>query len=174
MSFFSSLLRGDRDRRAVRPLYEAAVSAARDPRWYREGGVPDTIDGRFDMLASVLALILVRLEDSGDAGRAPAVLVAETFIDDMDGTLRELGIGDVVVGKRVGKMIGALGGRSGAFRRALAGEEDLIAAVRRNVFRDSPPSEEAVTVVAERLRALHDALREAKLEHLLAGTLPTP
>jgi cytochrome b pre-mRNA-processing protein 3 len=172
LSFVSSLWRGDRDRRALRPLYEAAVAAARDPLWYREG-VPDTIDGRFDMLSSVVALILIRLEDAGEAGRGPAVLVAETFIDDMDGTLRELGIGDVVVGKRVGKMMGALGGRAGAFRRALAGEEDLAAAVRRNVFRDAPPSEEAVAIVAARLRALHDALRGTELEQLLAGTLPT-
>jgi cytochrome b pre-mRNA-processing protein 3 len=174
LSFFSSLLRGDRARRSVRPLYEAAVAAARDARWYREGGVPDTIDGRFDMLASVVALILIRLEEAGDEGRAPAVLFAETFIDDMDGTLRELGVGDVVVGKRVGKMMGALGGRAGAFRRGLGGEEDFTAAVRRNIFRDEPPSDEAVEFVASRLRQFDSRLREAALEQLLAGKLPTP
>lgn len=174
MSFFSSLSIGDRGRRAVRPLYEAAVAAARDPCWYREGGVPDTLDGRFDMLSSVLALVLIRLEDAGEPGRAPSVLVAETFIEDMDGTLRELGVGDVVVGKRIGKMMGALGGRAGAFRRALAGDGDFGAAVRRNVFRDEPPSEESVALVAERLRGFADALRQAGLEQLLAGTLPTP
>jgi cytochrome b pre-mRNA-processing protein 3 len=174
LSFFSSLLRGDRDRSAVRPLYEAAVAAARDPRWYREGGVPDTIDGRFDMVSSVLALILIRLETAGDEGRAPAVFLAETFVDDMDGTLRELGIGDVVVGKRVGKMMGALGGRVGAFRRGLAGEEDFAAAVRRNVFRDAPPSEDAVAFAAGRLRRLHEKLEESAAEQLLSGNLPTP
>jgi cytochrome b pre-mRNA-processing protein 3 len=174
LSFFSFLLRGDRARRAVRPLYEAAVAAARDTRWYGQGGVPDTIDGRFDMLASVLALILIRLEDAGEEGRGPSVLIAETFIDDMDGTLRELGIGDVVVGKRVGKMMGALGGRAGAFRHALAGDEDFTAAVRRNVFRDEAPSEEAVAFVAGRLRQFHARLKETALEPLVAGRLPTP
>jgi cytochrome b pre-mRNA-processing protein 3 len=174
LSFFSSLLRGDRARRAVRPLYQAAVAAARDSRWYREGGVPDTIDGRFDMLSSVLALTLIRLEEAGEEGRAPSVLLAETFIDDMDGTLREIGIGDVVVGKRVGKMMGALGGRAGAFRRALAGEEDFAAAVRRNVFREDAPSEEAVAFVASRLRDFDARLRATALEQVLAGELPTP
>jgi cytochrome b pre-mRNA-processing protein 3 len=174
LSFFSFLLRGDRARRSVRPLYEAAVAVARDSRWYRDGGVPDTIDGRFDMLASVVALVLIRLEEAGEEGRAPAVLVAETFIDDMDGTLRELGVGDVVVGKRVGKMMGALGGRTGAFRRGLAGKEDFTAAVRRNVFRDEPPSDEAVALVAGRLRGLDERFRDMGLEQLLAGRLPTP
>jgi cytochrome b pre-mRNA-processing protein 3 len=173
LSFLSSLFGGG-DRQAVRPLYEAAVAAARLPSWYREGGVPDTIDGRFDMLSAVLALILIRLEDSGEAARRPAVLLTEAFVDDMDGTLRQIGIGDVVVGKRVGKMMGALGGRAGAFRRGLAGEEDFVAAVRRNVFRDEPPAPPAVDLVAGRLRAFHDALRDSPLEQLLAGTLPTP
>lgn len=173
MSLLTSLF-GARDRESVRPLYAASVAAARRPLWYREGGVPDTIDGRFDVLSAVLALVLIRLEDEGDAARKPAVLLTETFVDDMDGTLRQIGIGDVVVGKRIGKMMGALGGRAGAFRRGLAGEEDFDAAVRRNVFRDEPPGEAAVKLVAGRLRALHEALRASPLEQLLAGTLPTP
>lgn len=174
MSFLSTLFGGRRERLAVRPLYAAVVAAARDPAWYRAGAVPDTIDGRFDILSAVLGLVLIRLEEAGELGRVPSVLLAEAFIDDMDGTLREIGVGDVVVGKRVGKMMGALGGRTGAFRRGLAGEEDFESAVRRNVFRDVPAPEGAVAFVAERLRALHARLVEARLEQVLAGELPTP
>ena len=80
--------------------------------------MPDTIDGRFDMIAAVTALVLLRLEAEGDAGRAPSVLLAEIFIDDMDASLRQIGIGDYVVGKHVGRMMSALGGRLAAFREA--------------------------------------------------------
>jgi cytochrome b pre-mRNA-processing protein 3 len=174
LSFLSTIFGGRRDRAVVRPLYDSAVRIGRDPFWYRDGAVPDTVDGRFDMLSAVLALVLIRLEAEGEAARAESVLIAETFVDDMDGTLRELGIGDVVVGKRIGKMMGALGGRTGAFRRALAGEERFDAAVRRNVFRDEPASEDAVGRLTERLRVFHERLAATPLEKLLAGELPSP
>jgi len=173
LSFLTSLFGGG-ERAAIRPLYDSAVAVARLPLWYREGGVPDTIDGRFDMLSAVLALILIRLEEEGKTARRPVVLLTETFVDDMDGTLRQIGVGDVVVGKRVGKMMGALAGRAGAFRRGLAGEEDFTAAVRRNVFRDAPSDEAGPDLVAGRLRAFHEGLRGKTLEQLLAGGLPTP
>ena len=82
--------------------------------------MPDTIDGRFDMVAAVTALVLLRLEAEGEAGAGRSVLLTEMFIDDMDATLRQIGIGDYVVGKHVGRMMSALGGRLGAFREALA------------------------------------------------------
>lgn len=158
----------------MQPLYDRIVAAARDPFWFREGGVPDTIDGRFDMVSSILALVLLRLEREGEPARRPEVLLTEVFIDDMDGTVRQLGIGDQVVGKHVGKMMGALGGRLGAFREA-AGEEAAFAeAVRRNIFRDEPPSDEAVSTVAARLARLREAVAGVPLPDLLAGKLPTP
>ena len=171
MSFLSRIF-GDRsERQALRPLYDAAVRVGREPGWYLEGGVPDTMTGRFDMVSSVVALILLRLEAEGDAARKETVLLTELFIDDMDASLREAGTGDLVVGKRVGKLMSALGGRLGAYRAALAGEGDLDAAVRRNVFRESPPSEAVVPVVAERLRALHARLAGIPRAQMLAGEL---
>ena len=106
--------------------------------------MPDTLDGRFDMVAAVTALVLLRLEAEGEAGRANATLLTEIFIDDMDATLRQIGIGDHVVGKHVGRMMGALGGRLAAFREARAGDGDFAEAVRRNVFHEAPPAEAAV------------------------------
>ena len=92
------------------PLYAAIVAQARAPDWYVAGAVPDTIDGRFDMVATVLALVLLRLE-AEPAGLAASARLTEQFVTDMDGQLREIGIGDVVVGKHMGRMMGALGGR---------------------------------------------------------------
>lgn len=150
------------------PLYLAIVDRARDPLWYRDGQVPDTIDGRFDMLAALFALVLIRLQE---AGRQPeSVLLTELFIDDMDGSIRQLGIGDLMVGKQVGKMMGALGGRLGALRDAQG--PALEAAVTRNIYRDAPPAEEAVAFVARRLAAFREALAGVPEAALLAGEVP--
>ena len=153
------------------PLYAAIVARGRDPYWYRDCAVPDTIDGRFDMVAAVTALVLLRLEALGEEARAPSVLLTELFIDDMDASLRQIGIGDYVVGKHVGRMMSALGGRLAAFR---AGREEgsLTPAVRRNVFHDAPPSEEAAAAVAGRLERFAGALDAMSLEALAGGALP--
>src|SRR3546814_20179510 len=74
-----------------------------------------SVDGRFDMLALVMTLVLLRLDSEGEPLRQAAVDLTERFIDDMDGQLRQIGIGDFVVGKHVGKMMGALGGRMDAY-----------------------------------------------------------
>lgn len=170
----SRLFGARRERSALRPLYDALVAAAREPAWYREGGVPDTLEGRFDMVATMVALALLRLEAQGEGGRTESVQLTEIFIDDMDGTLRQIGIGDFVVGKHVGRLVGALGGRLGALREALAGDCPLEPAVRRNLFRDGPAGDEQVAFVADRLRRIHQNLARTGMEPLLAGTFPQP
>jgi cytochrome b pre-mRNA-processing protein 3 len=172
LSILARLFGPPRDRQTLRPLYEAAVARARDPAWYQAGGVPDTIDGRFDMVAAVLALVLLRLEREGRAAAGEAALLTEIFIDDMDGTMRELGIGDVVVGKRVGKLLGVLGARKEALRGGLEEDGDLEAVVARTVFRGGPPSAEACAFVGARLRSLHAALSSVAIADLVAGRLP--
>jgi len=171
LSFLQRIFGDRRERAALAPLYAAIVARSRDPFWYREGQVPDTIDGRFDMVAATTALVLLRLEAAGADGRAPSVLLTELFIDDMDSTLRQIGIGDHVVGKHVGRMMGALGGRLAAFRAAREAESH-DEAVRRNVFHESPPSEEAVAAVAGRLARFAESLDAEPLDALIGGTLP--
>ena len=153
------------------PLYRAIVAAGRDLSWYREAKVPDTLDGRFDMIAALVALVLLRLETAGEDGRQASVLLTELFIADMDSSLREIGIGDYVVGKHVGRMMGALGGRLSAFRAA-GDDEALAGVVERNIFRGAPPSPEVVTLVAHRLARFRAALDEVSLATLLEGRLP--
>jgi len=171
LSLLQKIFGETRQSAALRPLYRAIVARGRDPAWYREGRVPDTLDGRFDMIAAILALVLLRLETGGEAGRDPSVLLAELFIDDMDASLRQLGIGDHVVGKHVGRMMSALGGRLAAFRAARQGG-CFGEAVRRNVFHELPPSEAAVVTVAERLERFAGALDAVELRALLGGSLP--
>lgn len=174
MGVLRGLFGGKRDRVTVDALYRAVVAVAREPDWYRDGGVPDTIDGRFDMIAALLALVLLRLEGDGEKERRATVLLAEQFAEDMDGNLRQIGIGDLVVGKHLGRMMSALGGRLGALRDALAGTGDLTGPVQRNIFHDAPPSEEAVRFVASRLKAFHNRLANLPSEAILAGEIGKP
>jgi len=170
LSLLQRLFPDKKQRAALAPLYAAIVAEARNPFWYREGQVPDTIDGRFDMIAALTALVLLRLEAEGDAGGARAVLLTETFIDDMDASLRQIGIGDHVVGKHVGRMTGALGGRLAAFRDARE-SGSLAGAARRNIFHESPPSEAVLMLVAGRLERIALGLDAASAETLIGGSL---
>jgi cytochrome b pre-mRNA-processing protein 3 len=174
VSFFSRLFNRNSGRDALAPLYAAVVAEARTPYWYIEGGVADTIDGRFDMVAAILSIALVRLEREGLDGAAKAALLTESFIDDMDGQLRQEGIGDVVVGKHIGKMMSALGGRLTAYREALTGKSDLTEALARNLYRSAPPSQDAVANAAARMRAIAEAAETISMDALLSGALPRP
>jgi cytochrome b pre-mRNA-processing protein 3 len=155
---------------AALPLYNAVVARAREEHWYLAGAVPDTVDGRFDMIAAVLAVVLIRLE--GDpAGAEPSARLTERFVDDMDAQLRQLGIGDIVVGKHIGKMMAALGGRLGAYRQGLA-DGSLGDALVRNLYRGQAPDPAALAHVEAALRTLHADLAAMPADRLIAGELP--
>ena len=170
MSFVQRLFGKRESAELPRPLYAAIIAEARAPAWYRDGAVPDTLDGRFDMVAAVLALVLLRLEHLGDAAREPSARLAELFVTDMDGQLRQSGIGDIIVGKHIGRMMAALGGRLGAYRDGLAGG-DLEEALRRNVYRGAEPAPAALAFSADRIRTLAARLAAKPLDALLAGQL---
>ena len=171
MSFFQRIFGEAKQREPLQPLYRAIVAKGREPAWYRDGQVPDTLDGRFDMIAAILSLALLRLETEGEATRPQSVLLTEIFIKDMDAELRQLGVGDYVVGKHVGRMMGALGGRLTALRAARA-TGSLDAAVARNIFHEAPPSEAALAFVASGLERFAGALDAMPIENVLAGRLP--
>jgi cytochrome b pre-mRNA-processing protein 3 len=167
-------IRGSHRDEAVLPLYRAVVAQGRAPHWYLEGQVPDTLDGRFDMIAAVLAMVLLRLEENPAeqaVAAGPAAALTEHFVDDMDAQLRQIGFGDMVVGKQVGRMMAALGGRLGAYRDGLA-NGDLGEALVRNLYRGDPPLPPALAHVEHRLRALRIALSATPLATLIAGDLP--
>lgn len=152
------------------PLYQAIVAQARAPHWYVEGAVPDTVDGRFDMIAAVMAFVLLRLESEPEQAAISAQL-AERFVDDMDSQLRQLGVGDVSVGKHIGQMMAMLGGRLGAYRDALAAG-DLPPALERNLYRGTTPTAAAVRHVADRLMIFRESLSAMPAAAIGEGALP--
>ncbi len=168
-SFLQRLFSRTDPRASLLTLYRAITSEGRQTHWYVDGQVPDTIDGRFDMIVAVLAQVMIRLE--AQEARQESVWLTETFVEDMDAQLRQEGIGDVVVGKHIGRMMSALGGRLSAYRSALLGEADLGEALRRNLYRGDAPDEAALAHVETALRALWTRIGSRSRDALLAGDL---
>ncbi|MEO9600201.1 ubiquinol-cytochrome C chaperone family protein [Parasphingorhabdus sp.] len=171
MSFLSKIFSKDESNAGMRPLYEAIVREGRQITWYEQGQVPDSLDGRFDMIAAIFSLVMIRIEKGRDWDQEIAWLT-EIFITDMDGQLRQIGVGDMVVGKQVGRMMGALGGRVGAYREALENGADLQDAILRNVFRGEKPDVSALAYLSERLSAYHAALLQCDSRDIVAGNIP--
>ena len=120
----------------VTAVYEAIVAAARHPRLYAAYGVPDTVDGRYDMIILHVILVLERLKTTGHEGSELSQRLTDYFFADMDRSLREMGVGDLSVGKKVRRMAEVFYGRARAYRSALEAEsrDALTEALARNVF----------------------------------------
>ena len=172
MSFLSRLLGTAPDpREAIRPLWHRVVELAREPSFYADCGVADTVGGRFDLITAILCTVMVRVEASDM--RAESALLAELFVEDMDGQLREFGVNDVVVGKRIGKLMSVLGGRLGAYRSALNDKDraKLVDAVARNVtFSESVDEATGAEGVADKLLALSERLSGFSDEEILKAS----
>jgi cytochrome b pre-mRNA-processing protein 3 len=110
-----------RDENRGSALFAALVAEARQTHWYVEGGVPDTLDGRFAVLSTVTALTTVRLEQGGPDGEAASVALAERFVEAMDAEHRQLGLGDPTLGKKVRQLMGALARRLELWREVVGG-----------------------------------------------------
>jgi cytochrome b pre-mRNA-processing protein 3 len=167
--FGSKPAAGADPREALRPLWHRIVELSRDPVLYRDDGVADTVSGRFDMITVILAVVLMRLErDRVLAGEA--ALLTELFVEDMDGQLRESGVGDVVVGKKVGKLVSVLGGRLGALREARESHDhgELEAALTRNVTMQDGRDTAAL---AARVQAFDNQVAALDSKTLLAGAI---
>ncbi len=130
----------------AREIYGNIVRQARDETFYRDLGVPDTVDGRFEMLALHVFLVLRRLKGDERTGQR----LFNVMFDDMDANLREMGAGDMGVGKRVKAMVEAFYGRLAAYDAALGGtDEALSVALARNLYRTrpAPPADALATLV---------------------------
>ncbi len=169
------LFRRNRHERASFQLYNAAVRAGREPYYYRDLGVPDTLDGRFDMVGLHVFLLIDRLRAAPEPGPALSQGVFDAMFADMDFNLREMGVGDMTVGKKNRQMWEAFHGRAQAYQAALAdaNDEALAAALRRNVWRDAAP-EGAAGQLAAYVRQCQAALAAEPLERFVDGTASFP
>src|SRR5436190_3207575 len=120
-------------------LYAAIVAEARRPDWYLAGQVPDTMDGRFAVLTSLLALADIRLERGADSARELGPRLAEAYIEDMDAQMRQAGFGDPSLGKQVRMMVGSLASRVDRWQLAVQSIEPWDSEAKLNRYGDPPP-----------------------------------
>jgi cytochrome b pre-mRNA-processing protein 3 len=153
-----------------RELFDTLVAEVRQPHWFMQGEVPDTLDGRFALLATILALATVRLERGGVEAGAASVALAERFVEAMDVEHREMGIGDPTLGKHVRKLVTALARRVELWRSVAEGGHGWTDAVASSVYRG-----EVATVAVEHseaaLRSLWQKLEATSDEALAQGRL---
>jgi cytochrome b pre-mRNA-processing protein 3 len=139
----------------IASLYGMIVAQARAAPFYRSYGVPDTVNGRFEMIVLHAVLLLRRLESEPAALRRLGQGLFEQFCQDMDGSLREMGVGDLAVPRKMRKIGEAFYGRQAAYTAALAAPdlEPLAAALARNVFGSPPGNERGAARLASYVRA---------------------
>jgi len=161
-------------------LYGAAVAAAREPAYYLDYAVADTLQGRFDLVGLHVALLIRRLRhDPAPAGQGLAQAVFDAMFNDMDVNLREMGVGDMSISKRVKRMWEGFHGRAQAYEAALdaADPAPLAVVLERNVWRRESPDpipSAAARALAGHVTATAAALAGQDFAGLLRGKVTFP
>jgi cytochrome b pre-mRNA-processing protein 3 len=169
LSAFASLFRPNPRRGAVHAAYRRIVERARAPVFYTEWGVPDTLDGRFELLALHAFLVLHRLRRDHGETEAFAQDLFDAMFADLDRALREMGVGDLGVGRRVKAMVAGFYGRIVAYEQGLADGAALGAALRRNLYGTAEPSAAQLALAADYVVRQAAALAALPAAALLAG-----
>ncbi len=175
-TLLSFLSRGRDRARAGASIYNAIVEQARRPQFYESFDVPDTIDGRFDLIVLHAGMYLPRLKAVRTEGKALAQATFDQMFVNFEHNLRELGVGDMGVPRRVKGMLSAFYGRVTAYDTAIKGGdvEALRAALHRNVYRGGDVGQPKLHALATYVRAAHEALKAADDSDILAASFAWP
>lgn len=159
----------------VRSVYEAIVAQARQPDLYTVAGVPDTLDGRYDMIVLHADAVMVHLQSGSETDKSFAQDLIDELFRDMDRSLREMGVGDMGVGKRVKKMATVYYGRANAYAEGRAkGGDAFVDALLRNVYAGDDDRRAHAEILAAYARSLHDAAGTMSRETVRSGRLEWP
>ncbi len=160
--------------RSIRELYGAIVAQARLPVFYKSYGVPDTVEGRFDLIVLHIVLVLAGLGGNADSERGIGQKLFDVFCRDLDGNLREMGVGDLAVPKRMRKFGEAFYGRQAAYLAAFAASDDreLEKALARNIFPEADTGR--ATPLARYARAVLRQFGVQDADALLRGEIVFP
>ncbi len=186
---FGRLFRTDPMKKPAARVYESILASSRQPHLYETPGVPDTVDGRFDLLVIHASIFFRHMRKAGEAGLHMNQLVFDRMFDDMDVALREMGTGDPSVGKKIKQMGQAFYGRAQAYETALneCDATGLAQVIQRNLFAsDGAVSDEVPDgavedaeqlAVSERLAAYmlsaDEHMAAQDMSAILEGQLPT-
>lgn len=174
---WNKLFRRPQNDDAAFRLYRAVSDQARRAEFYRHAGVPDTVESRFEMVALHAFLAMHRLKQGGDEAKALGQRFFDVFFDDLDQTMREMGVGDLSVGKKVKKLASSFYGRISAYEAGLAGGSGALQeAIRRNIYGDAAVDTAQLTLIAAYVARAASALKAQPEAGLVAGEIrfPTP
>lgn len=170
------LFKRKRDRLDVGVLYARIVERARNPVFYSQLNVPDTIDGRFDLLGLHVHVVLREVRRRGQGRDELGQALFDAFFGDLDQGLREAGVGDLSVAKKIRKMAEAFYGRAAAYDDAMGQgvvqperRDSLSAAIARNILQSEP--NKSASALADYIIECEQRLSEATLEDILSGAL---
>ncbi|VAW23547.1 Ubiquinol-cytochrome C chaperone [hydrothermal vent metagenome] len=166
-----SLFRKKADTAQVRALYGAIVAQSRQPLFYAQWEVPDTVTGRFDMISLHLCLVFRRLKSREETSKIFSQALFDMFFVDMDRSLREMGAGDMAVPKRIKEMGELFYGMLGSIDAALANNDHdaICATLSRNVFDANEPN--SLDRFAFYVIAQADNLNRTEIDDILAGKI---
>ena len=154
-------------------MYDAAAAQARRPVFYTELGAPDTLEGRFELYTLHVVLLLSRLQNAGPAAAEVRQAVFDAYVRGLDDALREIGVADTSVGKKMKKLAGAFYGRLRAYETAFAAlpeQGELKALIGRTLFDQAEDSR--VDALASYVLAARAALADQSAESLIDGGAP--
>lgn len=175
---FGLFRKRNNNRAIVDRQYSTLTQAARTPYFYTDLGVPDTVMGRFEMLSAVMILFFRRTRSSKISGQEIAQEIVDFFFQDIDHSIRELGIGDTSVPKRMKKLAGMFYGRLETYAVALDKRDAaaLAEALRRNIYPEPGADSPAMTGLAEWMLLAEDHLAALPEEVIATGSarLPVP
>jgi cytochrome b pre-mRNA-processing protein 3 len=166
-----SLFRKNSATEPVYAIYNAIVAQSRQPVFYADWGIADTVTGRFDMISLHMALLFRRLRAGSESDKAFSQAVFDLFFKDMDRSLREMGVTDIGIPKKIQKMGNIFFGLLAALNAAIdSGDKEALKAVlARNVYEQ--PTDEHVTALATYVLAQDQALVAQSASDITGGKL---
>lgn len=170
------LFRPNRAYEAGQALYRTAAAQARDPVFYADVGAPDTVEGRFELYMIHVILLAMRLRGHGARAGETSQVMFDAFLRGLDDAMREMGVGDLSVGKKMRKLGEAFYGRAKRYDAAIDDPAELQALVRRTLYADveAPAAETGAAAVAAYVRRAHEVLAAQPMDALLAGEAHFP
>lgn len=169
---FDGLFRKKQIKRLAFDLYTYSVRFGRQPMFYKDLCVPDTLEGRFDMICLHVFLVLRRLKVEGPDQQDLSQAIFDAMFADMDRNYREMGVGDIGVGIRVKKLAKSFYGRIAAYDEGLDGNDLILsAAIRRNIYRAVDPSDEQVSELVNYFKVQAKSIEKQPIKSIIIGQL---
>ena len=167
--FFLKLFKKKQDSREVKTFYDNVVSLARNEDLYIKGGVPDTIDGRFELIILHCHLYIKKLISLGNEEKLFSQNLINYMITDFDRSLREIGVGDLSVGKKIKFMVSAYYGRANAYDRAIKDNNKTLGDVlKKNLYGTNKPKSDEVTYMKKYIKNFINILNSTKDDNVKA------